>query len=84
MTDIFLHCSYHAEIHFSIEDDVFYGKLIGISDLILFEADSVKALKDAFTEAVEDYIETCTELNKPPQKPYKGSFNIRISPDLHR
>ena len=75
---------YYAEIHFSTEDDVFYGKLIGITDLILFEADSVKALKDTFIEVVEDYIETCAELNKPPQKPYKGSFNIRISPDLHR
>ena len=84
MSDILQHNGYYAEIHFSAEDEVFYGKLIGINDLILFEADSVKELKDAFIEAVEDYIETCAELNKPPQKPYKGSFNIRISPDLHR
>lgn len=84
MNDILQYNGYYAEVHFSTEDDVFYGKLIGISDLILFEADSVKALKNAFIEAVEDYIETCAELNKPPQKPYKGSFNIRISPDLHR
>lgn len=84
MNDILQYNGYYAQVHFSTEDEVFYGKLIGISDLILFEADSVKELKDAFIEAVEDYLNTCAELNKPPQKPYKGSFNIRIPPDLHR
>jgi predicted HicB family RNase H-like nuclease len=27
---------------------------------------------------------TCKELGKEPNKPYKGTFNIRISPDLHK
>jgi len=26
----------------------------------------------------------CKEAGKEPQKSYKGSFNIRISPELHR
>lgn len=84
MNDILQHNGYFASVHFSNEDEVFYGKLIGIGDLVLFEADSVKELKSAFVEAVEDYVETCKEVGKHPQKPYKGSFNIRISPDLHR
>ena len=29
-------------------------------------------------------IQSCEELNLEPDKPFKGSFNIRISPDLHR
>ncbi len=49
---------YQAEINFSNEDDIFYGKLIGINDLVLFESDSVNGLKKAFEEAVEDYEET--------------------------
>ena len=53
---------YYAEIHFSSEDDVFYGKIIGISDLVNFEADSVKGLKRSFKEAVEDYVEICKDL----------------------
>jgi predicted HicB family RNase H-like nuclease len=84
MTDILQHNGYYAEVHFSTEDEVFFGKLIGISDLVNFEADSVQGLKEAFIEAIKDYLETCAELNKEPHKPYKGSFNIRISPDLHR
>ncbi|HXL59004.1 MAG TPA: type II toxin-antitoxin system HicB family antitoxin [Chitinophagaceae bacterium] len=84
MNDILQYKGYYAEIHFSAEDEVFYGKLIGINDLVNFEADSVKALKKAFNEAVEDYLKTCKEIGKVPDKTYKGSFNVRIPSELHR
>jgi len=32
---------------------------------------------------VDDYLEYCNQQNKPPQKPYKGSFNVRIGRELH-
>jgi predicted HicB family RNase H-like nuclease len=84
MNDILQFKGYYAEIHFSADDEVFFGKLLGISDLVSFEGASVSELKKAFHEAVEDYLETCTELGKEPEKTYKGSFNVRISPELHR
>jgi len=84
MNDILQYKGYYAEIHFSADDEIFFGKLLGISDLVSFEGASVAELKKAFHEAVEDYLETCTELGKEPEKTYKGSFNVRISPELHR
>lgn len=84
MNDIIQYKGYYAEIHFSAEDEVFYGKLIGINDLVNFEADSVKELKKAFNEAVEDYLKTCETMGKLPDKTYKGSFNVRIPSELHR
>jgi predicted HicB family RNase H-like nuclease len=84
MNDILQYQGYYAEIHFSADDDVFFGKLLGISDLVSFEGASVEELKKAFYEAVEDYLETCAALGKDPEKTYKGSFNVRISPELHR
>ena len=84
MNDLIQYKGYYAEIHFSAEDEVFYGKLIGINDLVNFEADSVKGLKKAFKEAIEDYLETCKNLNKAPDKTYKGSFNVRIPSELHK
>jgi predicted HicB family RNase H-like nuclease len=84
MSDILQYKGYYADINFSAPDEVFYGKLIGINDLVNFEADSVKELVKAFHEAVEDYLETCVEIGKPPEKTYKGSFNVRIPADLHR
>ena len=84
MNDILQYKGYYAEIHFSSEDEVFFGKLIGLNDLINFEADSVKGLKESFIEAVEDYLITCKQIGKTAEKTYKGSFNVRIPPNLHR
>src|SRR5580692_11131536 len=84
MNDILEYKGYYASLHFSSEDEVFYGKLLGIDDLVNFEGASVKELKKAFHEAVNDYLETCKELGKEPNKTYKGTFNIRITTDLHK
>jgi predicted HicB family RNase H-like nuclease len=84
MSDILQYKDYIANVQFSAEDEVFYGKILGINDLVNFEGTTVKDLKKAFTEAVEDYLETCKELGKDPDKTYKGSFKIRIPQDLHR
>ena len=84
MKDILTYKGYIGTVHFSAEDDVFYGKIEGIRDLVSFEGQSVDELKKAFQEAVEDYLEFCKQIGKRPEKSYKGSFNIRISPEIHR
>jgi hypothetical protein len=50
----------------------------------MFEGKSVQALKKAFHEAVDDYLETCREMVREPNKPFKGSFNVRVPVELHR
>ena len=84
MNDILQYKDYLASVHFSSEDDVFYGKILGINDLVSFEGASVKELKKAFQEAVEDYLETCKQICKEPNKTYKGTFNVRIPTNLHK
>jgi predicted HicB family RNase H-like nuclease len=84
MHNILQYEGYYASVHFSTEDEVFFGKILGIDDLVTFEGASVKELKKAFHEAVDDYIETCRELGKEPNKTYKGTFNVRISTELHK
>ena len=74
----------YGSVEYSDADECFFGKIIGTSDLVTFEGDSVKNLKKAFKEAVEDYLILCKEAGKDPLKTYKGSFNIRISPELHK
>ncbi len=66
------------------EEEKLYGKVQGISDLVTFEGTSIAEIKSAFIEAVDDYIELCKKVNKDPYKSFKGTFNIRISSDLHR
>lgn len=84
MKDVLIYKDYIGSVHYSTEDEVFYGKIEGINDLISFEGGSVAELKAAFEEAVEDYIELCSLNGKEPEKIYKGSFNIRIRPELHK
>jgi predicted HicB family RNase H-like nuclease len=84
MTDTLEYKNYFANVHFNAEDDVFYSKIIGINDLVSFEGTTVKEIKKAFHEAVEDYLETCKLVGKDPDKTYKGTFNVRISTALHR
>ena len=75
---------YNGSVEFSDEDNVFFGRIIGINDRITFEGDNVKGLRHDFEEAVDEYLETCMQLGKEPEKAYKGSFNVRIDPTLHR
>jgi predicted HicB family RNase H-like nuclease len=84
MSDLLTYMGYYGSAHYSAADEVFYGKLEGIDDLVNYEGTSVKELIKAFNEAVEDYLETCKEIGKDPNKTYKGSFNVRIPTDLHR
>jgi predicted HicB family RNase H-like nuclease len=84
MSDVMTYKGYIGSVRYSEEDEVFYGKIAAINDLIMFEGTSVKDLKKAFYEAVDDYLATCKEMGREPQKPFKGSFNIRIPKDLHR
>lgn len=84
MKDALKYKNFIGTVQFSSEDETFYGKIEGINDLVTFEGSSVQELSSAFQEAAEDYIVICKEAGKPIEKSYKGSFNIRIDPDLHR
>ncbi len=75
---------FHGTVHYSNEDAVFFGKISGINDLVTFEGTSVKELLKSFKEAVDDYIEVCETIQKPVLKTMKGSFNVRITPELHQ
>ncbi len=84
MSNIISYKNYIGSVQYSQEDNIFHGKINGINDLITFEGESVNTLRSSFREAVEDYIELCEITGKTPEKSYKGSFNVRITPDLHK
>lgn len=75
---------YVGSVEFSAEDLMFYGKVMGIRSLISYEGESAGDLVNDFHGAVDDYLEMCAAEGIEPEKAYKGSFNIRISPELHK
>jgi predicted HicB family RNase H-like nuclease len=67
---------YTGSIELSKEDDLLYGKVLGIRGLISYEGKTGKELE-------EDLID-CKKEGLAPEKPFKGSFNVRISAELHK
>lgn len=77
------HKGYSAAVTFEADSDVFVGRLVGIDDIITFEADNAQDLKSAFTEAVDDYLNHCNAIGKAPKKAFSGNFMLRVPPELH-
>ncbi|PCJ25372.1 MAG: toxin-antitoxin system HicB family antitoxin [Rickettsiales bacterium] len=82
--DLIEYKNYYGSVHFDAKEELFYGKIEYIRDLVNFEASDAKSLVQSFKDSVDDYLEECRALNKTPDASFKGSFNIRITPELHR
>lgn len=74
---------YSARIEYSDEDGCFVGHVAGIRDVVGFHGESVAELKAAFEAAVDDYLATCEQLKRSPQRPYSGKVLLRIDPGIH-
>ncbi|MDX9814662.1 MAG: toxin-antitoxin system HicB family antitoxin [Sulfurimonadaceae bacterium] len=55
-----------------------------INDLVTFEAQNAIELEENFKNAVDEYILTCKELDREPQKVFKGVFNVITGSKLHK
>ena len=84
MNNMLEYKGYYGTVELSVTDNVLFGKIIGINSLISYEGDGVQSLRDDFQGAVEDYLEMCAANGVEPEKMYKGSFNVRIAPELHK
>ena len=84
MKDMMTYKDYMGSVHYSDEDRVFYGKVEFIRSLVSYEGTDVDSLRQAFEEAVGDYLELCAEEGREPEQPFKGSFNVRTGCSLHR
>ncbi|MDF7806064.1 type II toxin-antitoxin system HicB family antitoxin [Pontiellaceae bacterium B12219] len=76
--------SYVGSVDYSLEDGCLHGKILYINDLVTYEAETVPELEAAFRDSVDDYLETCAEIGKDPDKSFKGTFNVRMTPELHK
>lgn len=75
---------YVGTAELSVADGVFAGKIAFIRDLVSYESDTAAGLVRAFREAVDDYLADCAAEDRSPDKPFKGQFNVRTRPELHR
>jgi predicted HicB family RNase H-like nuclease len=84
MKDTMTYKGYTGSVHYSDEDRVLFGKVEFIRSLISYEGTDVESLRNAFEEAVDDYLDLCKQEGRTPEQPFSGTFNVRTGSDLHR
>jgi len=80
----FTYKGYTGTVEASIEDGCLHGQLLFITDIITYEGNTVDDIKISFEKAVDHYLAYCKETKKPANKPYSGTFNVRVGQELHR
>jgi predicted HicB family RNase H-like nuclease len=83
-SNVMKHKGQIGAIEHDLELGVLYGKLLFINDLVTYEAESLRGLEAEFRTSVDEYLADCEGMGISPNKPFKGSFNIRIGRDLHQ
>ena len=84
MSNLLEYKGYHGKVEFSGDEKLFVGRVIDIDSTITFTGESITELEKAMKSAVDGYLEFCEQTGRAPAKEYKGSFNVRISSELHR
>ena len=83
MTNELNYKGYKGSSEYSEEDGVWFGKILCIKDLIMYEAEEQEGLYDSFKQAVDEYFEDCKRRGCEPDKPCSGTFNVRVGADMH-
>jgi predicted HicB family RNase H-like nuclease len=84
MSSLLSYKNYNGTVEYSKEDECLFGKVVGIKSLLSYEGNSIQELEKDFQTVIEEYLADCEERDVQPEQPYKGTFNVRISPELHR
>ena len=75
---------YSGSIEYSKEDELLYGKVLGIKGLLSYEGLTGTDLESDFIDVIDEYLNDCEKSGTQPERPFKGSFNVRIPTELHR
>lgn len=53
--------NYIGQVEFDSEAEIFHGEVINIRDVITCQGQTVKQLKKAFKDSIDDYLEFCEQ-----------------------
>ena len=75
---------YSGTVRFDPDEEIFHGEVSGLRDVVTFQGHSVREIKQAFRDSIDDYLELCQESGRSPDKPFSGRLVLRMPPELHR
>lgn len=84
MSDLLEYKGYHGTVEYSAEDNILFGSVFGIKDSISYHGSTIDEIQLSFKQSIDDYLSLCEECGIEPDKEFRGSFNVRVSPELHK
>jgi len=66
------------------DDGSFFGRVLGLRDIITFEGDTYAEVEQAFQDSIDDYLAFCAERGELPDRTFSGKIPLRVPPELHR
>jgi len=75
---------YTGKFEIDLEDNLIYGVVIDVKDVITFGGKTIDEALQAFHESVDDYLEFCRQLGQEPDKIFSGKLPFRTTPENHR
>ena len=82
--NILTYKGYQGSFEYDPEADIFHGDVLHLADVITFQGRSIDELKTAMADSIEVYLEYCAKKGREPGKPFSGTFNVRLQPEVHQ
>jgi predicted HicB family RNase H-like nuclease len=74
---------YTGSVEYEPDDNLFHGRVDGLTDIISYQSETVEEIEAAFRESIDVYLQFCAEDGVEAQRPCTGEFALRIPPELH-
>ncbi|MFW8566753.1 type II toxin-antitoxin system HicB family antitoxin [Orrella sp. 11846] len=75
---------YHGSIEPSLRDKQLKGHVLFIQEEVRYQARTLDDIRRNFERAIDDYLTRCLATGRTPERPFRGQFNVRVTPDLHK
>ncbi|WP_041235477.1 type II toxin-antitoxin system HicB family antitoxin [Dactylococcopsis salina] len=66
---------YEAVIEYDEEDRLFFGRVINIEDVIVFDGLSVDELEQSFQQVIDEYLADNQARDKKPNRSFSNQVN---------
>ena len=80
------HKGYVAAVEFDDSVGRLHGRVVngGAYPIATFEATDVAGIRREFERSIDEYLASFREDGGEPRKPFSGTLNLRLGPDLHQ
>ena len=75
---------YTARVEVDFDAKIIYGQVLDLRDVLTFRGRTPEEAELDFHEVIDDYLDYCKEKGREPDRPFSGTFSVRIAPGLHK